>query len=91
VQFPQAHHILFDCQGINAIDATGVQVLRDMISRLRENGVELMFVRVKYPVLRKIELAGLVEVIGEHNFFHMLDDARAEVFARIKDGPDYVI
>jgi hypothetical protein len=42
-------------------------------------------------VLRKVERAGLYEVIGEHNFFHMLDDARAAVFTRIKEGPDYVI
>jgi SulP family sulfate permease len=74
--YPDADFIAIDCQGINAIDASGVEMLDDMVSKLRESNVELLFVRMKFPVRKMLERAGLIDVIGEANIFHRIDDAR---------------
>ncbi len=78
-QYPDAHFIVIDCQGINAIDASGVEMLRGMVSKLRESKTELLFCRMKFPVRTLLERAGLFDEIGESNFFHRIDDARDRV------------
>jgi len=75
-EYPDANFIAIDCQGINAIDASGVEMLADMVSKLRENNVELLFARMKFPVRKMLDRAGLIDEIGEANFFHRIDDAR---------------
>jgi SulP family sulfate permease len=77
--YPDSDFIAIDCQGINGIDASGVEMLEDMVTKLRENKVELLFVRMKFPVRKMLDRAGLVDVIGETHFFHRLDDAREQV------------
>jgi SulP family sulfate permease len=76
-EYPSADYVAIDCQGINAIDASGVEMLGEMVAKLRERKVELLFCRMKYPVRQMLERAGLFDEIGEANFFHRIDDARA--------------
>ena len=78
-EYPDANFVAIDCQGINGIDASGVEMLRSMVSKLRENKTELLFCRMKFPVRNTLERAGLFEEIGEANFFHRIDDARERV------------
>ncbi|MDF7826636.1 SulP family inorganic anion transporter [Pontiellaceae bacterium B12227] len=91
VRYPDAKFILVDCQGMNAIDASGIVMLEDMTEKLRENGMELYFARMKYPVRRKLEKAGLFEIIGEDHFYHRIDDAREAALARRAGGTNYTI
>jgi SulP family sulfate permease len=77
--YPDAGFVAIDCQGINAIDASGVEMLAGMVSKLRESNVELLFCRMKFPVRKMLDQAGLLETIGEANFFHRIDDAREYV------------
>jgi len=79
-EYPEAAFLAIDCQGINAIDASGVEMLADMVSKLRENQIELLFIRMKFPVRKMLDRAGLLAEIGEANFFHRIDDARARVY-----------
>jgi sulfate permease, SulP family len=78
-EYPDADFVAIDCQGMNAIDASGVEMLADMVMKLREGNVELLFCRMKFPVRKMLERAGLFETIGEANFFHRIDDAREHV------------
>jgi len=78
-EYPDTDFIAIDCQGINSIDASGEAMLRDMVSKLRENNVELLFVGMKHPVRSVLQRSGLYEIIGDKNFFHRLDDARQRV------------
>ncbi len=89
--YPNAAYLAVDCQGMNAIDATGVEVLADMVFKLRENGVEILFAQMKYPVRHMLEKGGVFEEIGEQNFFHRLDDARNTVHDKLLEGTDYSI
>ncbi len=85
-EYSDARFIAIDCQGMNAIDASGVEMLGDMVRMLRENNVELLFCRMKYPVRKVLERADLLEEIGEANFFHRIDDAREHVGGEVGIG-----
>jgi SulP family sulfate permease len=78
-EYPAARFIAVDCQGINAIDASGEEMLRNVVARLRENGIQLLFSGVKDPVRKVLDRSGLTKEIGEQYFFHKLDAARASI------------
>jgi len=80
-KYPDVKFIAVDCQGINAIDASGEEMLGNIVSRLRSSGVQLLFSGVKDPVRKVLDRSGLTKEIGEQNFFHKLDAARASVAA----------
>ena len=90
-RFPEANAILIDCQGMNAIDASGIVMLQEMHEKLGENDIELYFARMKYPVRRKLEQSGLYDVIGESHFYHRIDDAREDYIAEQTGGANYLI
>ncbi len=78
-KYPQARYIVIDASGINAIDATGVDVLGELVRDIRSNGsgAELLFCGVKPAVRRILEQAGVARLIGAEHFFSRLDDAQA--------------
>jgi SulP family sulfate permease len=76
-EYPDAKFIALDCQGINAVDASGEEMLHNLVTRLRESGVQILFAGVKEPVRKIFEKSGLIREIGEQNLFHKLDAARA--------------
>lgn len=78
-KYPSARFIALDCSGINALDASGEEMLHHLVTRLRENGVHLLFAGVKGPVSRVFERSGLSKEIGEQNFFLNLDAARDRI------------
>lgn len=78
-KYPDAKFIAVDCQGINAIDASGEETLTNLVVRLRESGVQMLFSGVKAPVRKVLDRSGLAKEIGEQNFFHKLDAARASI------------
>jgi len=78
-EYPDAKFIALDCQGINAVDASGEEMLHNLVTRLRESGVQILFSGVKEPVRRIFEKSGLIREIGEQNLFHKLDAARAVI------------
>ena len=80
-EYPDAKFIAVDCQGINAIDASGEEMLCNIVSRLRGNGVQLLFSGIKEPVRKVLDRSGLTKEIGEPHFFHKLDAARASIHA----------
>lgn len=77
--YPDARFIAVDCQGINAVDASGEETLHNLAVRLGESGVQLLFAGVKEPVRKVFERSGLLNVIGPQHFFHKLDAARASI------------
>jgi SulP family sulfate permease len=80
-EYPQAKHIAIDCQGINAVDASGEEMLHNAVTRLQSGGVQLLFSGVKEPVRKVFDRSGLAKEIGAQHFFHKLDAARASISA----------
>ena len=74
-RYPDARHIAIDCSGINALDASGEEMIRHLVTRLRGSGVQLLFSGVKSPMFSVLERSGTAAIIGEQYFFNTLDAA----------------
>lgn len=68
-QFPQAKAILVIGNGINRVDASGVEKLRALTMDLKAAGVTLMLSGLKKQVREALSRAGLDQVIGRENLF----------------------
>ena len=68
-EFPQAKTILVIGSGINEVDASGEEKIREVVGRLRDVGVNLVFSSLKHQVLRVFERSGLVQDLGRDAFF----------------------
>ena len=55
--------------GINEMDASGEEMIRELNIRLGELGVKLMFSGLKHQVMKLLDVSGLVEEIGQDRFF----------------------
>ena len=67
--FPNAEVILVIGSGINQMDASGEEKIRELTQRLREVGVTLMFSSLKHQVMKVFARGGLTELVGQNNFF----------------------
>jgi MFS superfamily sulfate permease-like transporter len=67
--FPRAKVILVIGSGINEIDASGEEKVREVAKQLRQAGVELSFSGLKHQVMSVLERTGLVEEFGRDRFF----------------------
>jgi len=67
--FPDASVILVIGSGINDIDSSGEEKIREVAGRLRKVGVRLAFSGLKHQVRRILEEGGLTETIGKEAFF----------------------
>ncbi len=67
--FPEARTILVIGSGINWIDASGEEKIRDVAGNLRELGITLAFSSLKKQVVNSFERGELIPVIGKENIF----------------------
>ena len=77
---PQAKYLLVVGGGINQMDASGEEVVRHLVERLRANGVTLVFSGLKKQVLDVMRRTGLFELIGTANIFPNEDQALAAIY-----------
>lgn len=68
-KFPDAKAIVIIGSGINEMDASGEEMIRELNERLGELGVKLMFSGLKYQVMKLLDVSGLIEEIGKDRFF----------------------
>jgi MFS superfamily sulfate permease-like transporter len=68
-KFPDAKAIVMIGSGINEMDASGEEKIRELNQRLAELGVKLMFSGLKHQVMKLLDVSGLVEEIGKDRFF----------------------
>jgi SulP family sulfate permease len=66
---PDVREVLVVADGINAIDASGVEVLEHLSARLSTGGVTLSLCGVKRQVAEVFERTGLSAKIGPVNLF----------------------
>jgi SulP family sulfate permease len=86
-QFPQARAVLVIGNGINRVDATGVEKLRSLAADLKLAGVTLMLSGLKKPVREALARAGLDEVLGKENLFPSKDIALKTLAERYDAQP----
>jgi len=86
---PHARHILIVSSGINQLDASGEEVIRHLVERLRDHGIRVVFSGLKKQVLDVIHHSGLFAYIGHENIFTNEDDALDAIYSEvIKANPD---
>ncbi|HED19131.1 MAG TPA: SulP family inorganic anion transporter [Gammaproteobacteria bacterium] len=66
---PDLKVILVVCNGINGLDASGVEMLRNLLERLGQAGITLTFSSMKESVADVMQRTGLLEKIGSENIF----------------------
>ena len=67
--YPEATTILVVGSGINDIDASGEEKIREVAKRLREVGVHLVFSSLKHQVMRVLKDSGVVKDLGKYAFY----------------------
>ena len=68
-KFPDVKAILVIGSGINEMDASGEEKIRELNDRLCELNVKIMFSGLKHQVMKLLDVSGLVEEIGKDRFF----------------------
>ncbi len=72
-RFPNARAVLFVCDGITDLDASGEETLRNLCQALTESGIQPAFAEVKWKVMDVLERTGLTRQIGAHRFFRTVE------------------
>ncbi len=68
-RFPKAKTIVIVGGGVNWIDASGEEKIREMTEKLREQGITLGFSSLKQQVQEAFDRSGLTELIGWENIY----------------------
>ena len=68
-EMTELKHVLIVAHGINEIDASGEDMLRLLVERLRDAGYGVSFSGIKEEVQDAIMRTGLFEIIGEQNMY----------------------
>jgi len=82
--FPEATTIMVVGSGINDIDASGEEKIREVAKHLREAGVNLIFSSLKNQVMRVLEESGVVKELGKYAFYA----SKATAFNALKAAHD---
>ncbi len=80
---PEIACILVQSSGINEIDASGIEMLRNLLDRFKNSGIKLAFSGVKKQVSDVMDRTGLTDKIGEQNIFATDRDAVDEICRRL--------
>ncbi|HXF66961.1 MAG TPA: SulP family inorganic anion transporter [Burkholderiales bacterium] len=82
---PKAQYILVVGDGINELDASGEEAIRNTVRRLKERGVTVVFSGLKRQILDVMERTGLYALIGAQNIFRTEDAALEAILGWIAD------
>lgn len=63
------HFVIFSMRGVPLIDTTGVQMFNELCEQLKARGREVMFAGVQPKVKTLMQRGGLVDLVGEEQFF----------------------
>ena len=83
---PDLRHILVVGDGINGLDASGVDMLRNLLDRLKKSHVGLSFSNLKENVMEVMQRTGLEEEIGKQNFYPSVQVATVAITRQLETG-----
>lgn len=82
---PNLKYLLIDAEGINEIDATGEEMLHELLVRLDKMGIELVFARAKMPLASMFNRMHLTELLGNKTQFRTRTKALSYCWQNIID------
>jgi SulP family sulfate permease len=77
-------YIIVDVAGINQIDASGEDILLNLVESCSESGVEILFARIE-GLDTVLERAGFKDRVGRHRFFQRRAEALRYAWEEIGD------
>ncbi|MFA7243578.1 MAG: SulP family inorganic anion transporter [Sulfuricellaceae bacterium] len=80
---PQISHILIKASGINDLDASGADMLFNLVERFKKNGITLVFSGPKRQMQEVMDRTGLTEKISKDNIFTTDKIAIEELYRRL--------
>jgi len=80
---PEIIYILVQSSGINEIDASAIEMLRNLLDRFEKSGIKLAFSGLKKQVSDVMDRTGLTELIGQQNIFSTDNMAIDEICRRL--------
>lgn len=69
--------LVLDASAINSIDSTGIHTLKELIEDLNEKNIKFFIAGAIGPVRDRLKTSGIVNLMGDNNFFFDVDDALA--------------
>ena len=78
----ETHALILSIRGVSLIDTAGIEALHKLHERLHNQGGTLMFAGVHENARQMMERGGLIQTIGEENFFWSSDQAIVEAERR---------
>jgi len=87
IENPELEYILVQASGINEVDASGIEMLRNLLTRFKSAGIKLGFSAVKKQVLDVMDRTGLSAEIGTENIFATDGLAVDEIRQRLDGHP----
>ena len=79
---PSVRYILVKCDGVNYLDASGVEMLSSLISRFKNNGITLGFSGLKKQVREVMDSTGLSQKMAADNIFATDQEAFDQLYQR---------
>jgi len=82
---PDASYFLVVGDAINQLDASGEEVVHQMVTRLRDSGIQVVFSGLKKQVIDVMRATRLFDLISQENIFATEDQALAAIYERLGD------
>lgn len=67
--------LILRMRSVNAIDATAMHSLEELLEKCRKNGVQMILSHVNEQPFSVMEKSGFIEAVGKENFCGHIDDA----------------
>jgi SulP family sulfate permease len=71
----ETHALILSMRGVSLIDTAGIEAIHRLHERLHKQGGALMFAGVHDNARQMMERGGLIQTLGEENFFWSSDQA----------------
>lgn len=71
--------IIIDATGINDVDSSALHALKDVIDEYYNRNIQVIFANVKGPVRDIFKRSGLIDLVGEENFYLDINKAVADL------------
>jgi len=82
---PNIKAVLVIGSSINDVDASGEEKMRELTSRLNENGITMVVSSMKKQVQDVCKRSGLCDVVGEENMFKTKEQAIEALYQRFRN------
>jgi MFS superfamily sulfate permease-like transporter len=63
------HWLVFDAEGLNHVDATGMDLRTNLVESLRRESITFVFARLKSPMTEHLRDAGLLRLVGDDHVY----------------------